>query len=342
MRPIPYESAQNREVTGSSAFADDDSGKPHLFMSPALALGTRRMPDIPIPHLVAVRRIRPYPCHPGRHREGRGLCRHVSHRRAERVVRRESCENPRINRTSPEMSFSTYITLRDQKGAVHRDPVFLSRAFRHSACSACAPTAGSGPADLKGKRGRHARDLHHHAGVDARAPVRRIRHQAVGPALAARPAGTGGWRFCSPPPCGGGPGWGVGRGYGAVLPTPTPTPRSSCQPNPPYTRGTAHFMGDQSRAGPHLWLGGGERKGRTETAAGVEIEESRPTRRSPGRARRRRDRRRVLGAAAIVFPAKPLPTLPRSRGRVGRGWPGCSPTTAPPSRLITARPAPIR
>src|SRR5712672_1558666 len=51
-----------------------------------------------------------------------------------------------------EMSFSTYITLKD-RGAHHYTavPVFLSRAFRHSAIFVRTDRVGS-PADLKGKR----------------------------------------------------------------------------------------------------------------------------------------------------------------------------------------------
>jgi 4,5-dihydroxyphthalate decarboxylase len=52
-----------------------------------------------------------------------------------------------------EMSFSTYIALRDQ-GKAHYTaiPVFLSRAFRHSAIFVRADSAIASPADLKGKR----------------------------------------------------------------------------------------------------------------------------------------------------------------------------------------------
>ncbi len=52
-----------------------------------------------------------------------------------------------------EMSFSTYITLRDQ-GKVHYTaiPVFLSRAFRHSAIFVRADRGIASPADLRGKR----------------------------------------------------------------------------------------------------------------------------------------------------------------------------------------------
>lgn len=51
-----------------------------------------------------------------------------------------------------EMSFSTYIALRDQGGAHYTAiPVFLSRAFRHSAIFVRPGGIGS-PADLKGKR----------------------------------------------------------------------------------------------------------------------------------------------------------------------------------------------
>src|SRR3982074_3659671 len=51
-----------------------------------------------------------------------------------------------------EMSFSTYITLKD-RGAHHYTavPVFLSRAFRHSAIFVRTDRIAS-PADLKGKR----------------------------------------------------------------------------------------------------------------------------------------------------------------------------------------------
>jgi 4,5-dihydroxyphthalate decarboxylase len=51
-----------------------------------------------------------------------------------------------------EMSFSTYITLRDQ-GKAHYTaiPVFLSRAFRHSAIFVRADRGIASPADLKGK-----------------------------------------------------------------------------------------------------------------------------------------------------------------------------------------------
>jgi 4,5-dihydroxyphthalate decarboxylase len=52
-----------------------------------------------------------------------------------------------------EMSFSTYIALRDQ-GRSHYTaiPVFLSRAFRHSAIFVRAGRGIESPADLKGKR----------------------------------------------------------------------------------------------------------------------------------------------------------------------------------------------
>jgi 4,5-dihydroxyphthalate decarboxylase len=52
-----------------------------------------------------------------------------------------------------EMSFSTYITLRDQ-GKAHYTaiPVFLSRAFRHSAIFVRTDRGIASPADLKGKR----------------------------------------------------------------------------------------------------------------------------------------------------------------------------------------------
>lgn len=52
-----------------------------------------------------------------------------------------------------EMSFSTYITLRDQ-GRAHYTaiPVFLSRAFRHSAIFVRTDRGIASPADLKGKR----------------------------------------------------------------------------------------------------------------------------------------------------------------------------------------------
>src|SRR6202035_1852886 len=52
-----------------------------------------------------------------------------------------------------EMSFSTYITLRDQ-GRAHYTaiPVFLSRAFRHSAIFVRTDRGIATPADLRGKR----------------------------------------------------------------------------------------------------------------------------------------------------------------------------------------------
>ena len=52
-----------------------------------------------------------------------------------------------------EMSFSTYIALRDQ-GRAHYTaiPVFLSRAFRHSAIFVRSGRGIASPADLKGKR----------------------------------------------------------------------------------------------------------------------------------------------------------------------------------------------
>src|SRR5215470_6312417 len=52
-----------------------------------------------------------------------------------------------------EMSFSTYIALRNQ-GKAHYTaiPVFLSRAFRHSAIFVRADRGIASPADLKGKR----------------------------------------------------------------------------------------------------------------------------------------------------------------------------------------------
>jgi 4,5-dihydroxyphthalate decarboxylase len=52
-----------------------------------------------------------------------------------------------------EMSFSTYITLRDQGNAHYTAiPVFLSRAFRHSAIFVRTDRGIASPADLKGKR----------------------------------------------------------------------------------------------------------------------------------------------------------------------------------------------
>ena len=52
-----------------------------------------------------------------------------------------------------EMSFSTYITLRDQGRAQYTAiPVFLSRAFRHSAIFVRTDRGIASPADLKGKR----------------------------------------------------------------------------------------------------------------------------------------------------------------------------------------------
>jgi 4,5-dihydroxyphthalate decarboxylase len=52
-----------------------------------------------------------------------------------------------------EMSFSTYITLRDQDKAHYTAiPVFLSRAFRHSAIFVRTDRGIASPADLKGKR----------------------------------------------------------------------------------------------------------------------------------------------------------------------------------------------
>src|SRR5215813_2662164 len=52
-----------------------------------------------------------------------------------------------------EMSFSTYITLRDQ-GKAHYTaiPVFLSRAFRHSAIFVRTDRGIGSPADLRGRR----------------------------------------------------------------------------------------------------------------------------------------------------------------------------------------------
>src|SRR5882762_8299416 len=52
-----------------------------------------------------------------------------------------------------EMSFSTYITLKE-RGAHHYTaiPVFLSRAFRHSAIFVRTDRGIASPADLKGKR----------------------------------------------------------------------------------------------------------------------------------------------------------------------------------------------
>src|SRR5882672_6235509 len=52
-----------------------------------------------------------------------------------------------------EMSFSTYITLRE-RGAHHYTaiPVFLSRAFRHSAIFVRTDRGIASPANLKGKR----------------------------------------------------------------------------------------------------------------------------------------------------------------------------------------------
>jgi len=51
-----------------------------------------------------------------------------------------------------EMSFSTYITLRDQRKAHYTAiPVFLSRAFRHSAIFVRTDRGIASPADLRGK-----------------------------------------------------------------------------------------------------------------------------------------------------------------------------------------------
>jgi 4,5-dihydroxyphthalate decarboxylase len=52
-----------------------------------------------------------------------------------------------------EMSFSTYIALRDQ-GQAHYTaiPVFLSRAFRHSAIFVRTDRGIASPSDLKGMR----------------------------------------------------------------------------------------------------------------------------------------------------------------------------------------------
>jgi len=52
-----------------------------------------------------------------------------------------------------EMSFSTYVALRDQGNAHYTAiPVFLSRAFRHSAIFVRTDRSIASPADLKGKR----------------------------------------------------------------------------------------------------------------------------------------------------------------------------------------------
>src|SRR5215475_6280308 len=52
-----------------------------------------------------------------------------------------------------EMSFSTYIALRDQDKAHYTAiPVFLSRAFRHSAIFVRTDRGIASPVDLKGKR----------------------------------------------------------------------------------------------------------------------------------------------------------------------------------------------
>ena len=52
-----------------------------------------------------------------------------------------------------EMSFSTYVALRDQGNAHYTAiPVFLSRAFRHSAIFVRTDRGIASPADLKGKR----------------------------------------------------------------------------------------------------------------------------------------------------------------------------------------------
>ena len=141
-----------------------------------------------------------------------------------------------------EMSFSTYITLRDQDKAQYTAiPVFLSRAFRHSAIFVRTDRGIASPADLKGKRvgtpeyfttmlvwmrgllsdeyGIKPSDLRWRLG-----PL----EQAAGASAPSPLAGEG---------RGGGSG-----GYGAVLPTPTPTPRSSPSRTRVYA-GFGHFIG---------------------------------------------------------------------------------------------------
>ena len=156
-----------------------------------------------------------------------------------------------------EMSFSTYITLKD-RGAHHYTavPVFLSRAFRHSAIFVRTDRVAVAGRP-QGQARRHAGISHHHAGVDARTLVGRIRHQAVRSALAARR-------------------------HGAAV---------------------------------------GRRRRAPEPVAGVEIENIPVGQDARRHAGRRRDRRDLLGAPAVMLPqgrAQRRPAVRRHpRGRAG-------------------------
>jgi 4,5-dihydroxyphthalate decarboxylase len=171
-----------------------------------------------------------------------------------------------------EMSFSTYITLRDQ-GKAHYTaiPVFLSRAFRHSAIFVRTDRGIATPADLRGKRvgtpeyfttmlvwmrgflsdeyGIKPSDLRWRLG-----PLEQPAPQAL--ALS--------------PSVGDGRGGAAG-GYGPTVPHST-TPTSDPSPaEPRYSEGSATQQSHQSRQLPTL-VGGGEKNERAERPAGVDIE----------------------------------------------------------------------
>src|SRR5216684_4169757 len=157
-----------------------------------------------------------------------------------------------------EMSFSTYIALRDQ-GKAHYTaiPVFLSRAFRHSAIFVRTDCGIASPPDLKGKRigtpeyfttmlvwmrgllsdeyGIKPSDLRWRLGPLEQPAVASAPSLPVGPTV-----------------------------HHSSTPDPSPA-------EPRYSEGSATQQSDRSRQQPTS-VGGGEKKRARESAADVEIE----------------------------------------------------------------------
>jgi 4,5-dihydroxyphthalate decarboxylase len=205
-----------------------------------------------------------------------------------------------------EMSFSTYITLRDQ-GTAHYTaiPVFLSRAFRHSAIFVRTDRGIASPADLKGKRIGTPEYL-----TTMLVWMRGLLSDEYG----IKPSDLR-WRLggleqaattSAPSPLvGEGRGGGSG-GLGAGVPqTPTPTPDPS-PAEPAYTRGSATSLSDRSRVDPTS-VGGGEK------ATHVEIETIPPGKTLAGML--------AEGDLDAVFSARPPSCFLRGAANVARLFP---------------------